>query len=335
MKTKGKKMTALLVAGCLVASSNMPNEVNAKNVETTNLTEVNTCINFSEQEAREMEKAIELTLENGIEQLKNEILLSNNEEKKSMLERYVKELEKAEISDMFETDPETGKKQIKVPCKKTVIEIEGKQYKTDNNGVVKSTVLNNSLENKEQEKITVKEDKILTDVEIEEKKDGTIELNHSISFQDFAKGAEKMGGNMSGAVAQKVTCKTYKKRKADGKHSFGHGVGYSPVFFDKNIVGCNKCDKSAKKNYTSYQFITGNSDCAQSTQLGLFASQNPIGAIVYYNSLHCLNEAMDAAENNPRANEYCNGKKKSDGHVNCSWFTGIGHTEEFHTHKYS
>lgn len=42
---------------------------------------------------------------------------------------------------------------------------------------------------------------------------------------------------------------------------------------------------------------------------------------------------MDAADNNPRENAYCNGKKKK-GHVNCSWFTGIDHKEEFHTHKY-
>lgn len=88
---------------------------------------------------------------------------------------------------------------------------------------------------------------------------------------------------------------------------------------------------------TTKQFAIQNSDCSKSVKLGLIALADATGILraTYANSIYCVIEGMQSAIGDNAENVYCNGKKKAGGHVNCSWFNGIGHSERFHYHKYS
>ncbi|MEK5177476.1 hypothetical protein [Paenibacillus odorifer] len=116
---------------------------------------------------------------------------------------------------------------------------------------------------------------------------------------------------------------------------FGAGVGRSMVYKNKNIVGCNKHDANLN-SVTAAQFALQNSDCSVSVKLGVMALQNS-QLSMYNNSIYCVNEAVSSEETSAE-NIYCNGKSNMRNgasklsHINCSWFYGIAHTEEAHTH---
>lgn len=133
----------------------------------------------------------------------------------------------------------------------------------------------------------------------------------------------KMSENMMSAETQ---IKTYSKVKVGS--TLGNGVGKSKVFKDKNIVGCNKHDTNTESINTA-QFALQNSDCSKSVKLGAMPA-------IYPYSFNCVKEAVANIEG--KGNAYCNGTSKmangtsKGSHINCSWFKGIAHTEEFHTH---
>lgn len=134
-----------------------------------------------------------------------------------------------------------------------------------------------------------------------------------------------MEDNMSETQGQAQ--QVFYAKKAVGKY-LGNGAGRSKVFFNTNIVGCNKHDKNTNSINTA-QFAIQNSDCSKSVKLGLAYLSNTLLSS-YKMSANCVSEAVFSADG--KGNAYCDGKKKS-GKVNCSWFNGIKHSESFHTHK--
>ena len=76
-----------------------------------------------------------------------------------------------------------------------------------------------------------------------------------------------------------------------------------------------------------------------SVRLGLLSIANPLWPIYrpYPYSEYCVDEAI-SSEDNSGGNAYCNGTSTQQNgtskgsHINCSWFSGIGHSEAFHTH---
>lgn len=53
----------------------------------------------------------------------------------------------------------------------------------------------------------------------------------------------------------------------------------------------------------------------------------------YAQNVVCVIESCQNVSGNEGLNVYCNSKKKSGPHWNCSWINGIKHTESFHYHK--
>ena len=211
-------------------------------------------------------------------------------------------------------------------------EPDGVEYATDENGEV-------SIEKEDISEI-VEDDEFSEDsVEIPDDTDGDltvevidngkkIEIVANLSFDDFADGIVEMSENMDDSIGEAKQV-FYKKRKV-GTY-IGAGAGRTKIYFNTNIVGCNKHDKNTK-SITTKQFALQNSDCSKSVKLGLLAYNSPALNLLYWRSKYCVIEGMTSAIGDNKNNIYCNGKKKS-GHVNCSWFRGIGHSEQFHTHK--
>jgi hypothetical protein len=92
------------------------------------------------------------------------------------------------------------------------------------------------------------------------------------------------------------------------------------------IVGCNKADTSLVAD--AEDFPWNSSDCALSIALGYLYTQDPVMRSSFFNSYYCFIEAVQNM--GKETNIYCNGTNKS-GHCNCSWFSGINHSEICHT----
>ncbi|HEX9060234.1 MAG TPA: hypothetical protein VF941_08640 [Clostridia bacterium] len=113
------------------------------------------------------------------------------------------------------------------------------------------------------------------------------------------------------------------------------GTYYNMYFITPSgHVGCNKADTTLASAQTFPKDV--GSDCAKSIAFGALAYSSPVLALYYYNSEYCAietaQEAYSKMGGGNETNVYCNGKRGSDGHYNCSWFNGIGCDERLHTH---
>ncbi|MDR3239901.1 MAG: hypothetical protein LBT44_07440, partial [Clostridiales bacterium] len=138
----------------------------------------------------------------------------------------------------------------------------------------------------------------------------------------------------------------------------GTGDGSAAVNFDsKGVTYVNDdpedlrvtCQRNNMTLEDSAMFPLNGSDCSISIGLGALANHDKSLYRVYYNSLYCWYEANPG----PVQQRYCNnddyvwiyaedgdktdasGRKykqgaSKNGHINCSWFNGIGHTENMH-----
>ncbi len=300
----------------------------AEVLENDSQVNVNMCILFKKNEVEKYIKAIEKAKNYSEEQLKNEILLSSNMKKKELLEEYLDSVENVNVEDMFEKNGNIY--ELKIPCRDNDIVIGEEEFVTDDDG--KIYLESEEIEILDEENVPIN----LLDYELDDEKvsiemldNGDIEIDNYVTIEECAEGVIEMADDMSETEAQAVICNTGYPRVAPGEY-IGNGKGRTKVYFDTNIVGCNKHDKSIK-SITATEFLKQSSDCAMSFWYGVLAlyGSNDATTRYYMKSIHCYNEALS-----DRQNEYCNGRKKS-GHVNCSWFNGIGHTEMFHTHRYT
>lgn len=210
-------------------------------------------------------------------------------------------------------------------CKNDKNLFHGINYQTDINGYY---YLQKNISDLEDKGIELYKDSMLvtsdedTGLDVDER---TGKITITRSLEELGEGIQRMGEGMKEAEGQ-VTIVTYPKKSVD--QYYGNGVGRSRIYRDTNIVGCNKHDTDTTSINTA-QFALQSSDCSSSVKLGLAYSTNPTGLSAYWMSAYCVSEAISGEEG--LENAYCNGKLKN-GRTNCSWFTGIGHTESFHTH---
>lgn len=160
--------------------------------------------------------------------------------------------------------------------------------------------------------------------------DQQIDLELNVSGDAFYEGAEQMiEGNITvEETAQAST--TYYSTKPIGSY-VGSKLGKMKIIANNNIVNCNKADDSISD---SQYFPANGSDCSVAIARGAAYASNPIVFFYWKKNLVCYIESIQSAANmlgdNAGQNVYCNAKKKSDGHYNCSWFRD--HSESLHTH---
>ena len=299
--------------------------------------EINLVVDFSSEFAELYKQSIQDALDESVEDLVNELVLTNNELKEDLISDLISEIEEVDVEAMFVE--EGDRTLMEIPLSDIQVEIGDEEYAVSEEGVIEDMFiedLNDVSSSSDDESLEIVLSGV-TDQPIEfnvNDTDNGKALNLTLSFEDFAEGVAEMSDQMSEGTAQKVT-NVYPAKVNVGSY-VGQGAGRTKVYFNTNIVGCNKHDKNLN-SINTVQFALGNSDCAKSVKLGLAAlasSQASVKAY-YANSIFCVIEGMTSATGDNVQNAYCNGKRKAGSHVNCSWFNGIGHSERFHYHKYS
>lgn len=254
--------------------------------------------------------------------MKNELLFSDNKVKKNQIESEIKLISKANVDDLFNENntlliPMRG---IDVDCDV----IDGVTYEKGEVEIF-SNEIDELIEWCDEQDVDCYQD------------GEKLVVTASITAEEFAEGGLKMSEEMMEAEGQKVV--TVAKKKYDKNNPCTWGKNYSKsrlVYSTKtypNIVHCNKCDDSATENETSqYKWLLDGSDCAKSIRLGTLYFSNPTSYSTFVMCGLCVIESCQSLTGEG-PNVYCNGKKKTGTHWNCSWFPGIWHTESFHYHK--
>lgn len=244
------------------------------------------------------------------------------------MNQVIQTAESEDTDSYFILQPD-GTYDLNMPHRNAEVVVDGVEYSTDQEGFYEIPIQSQKQINvqltKENTEITS------VDVNLQSQDSQSTDIKIVKSFEEFARGIQQMGIDMQ-AEAQGIT--TYSQIPVGGY--FGAGVGRSKVFQNRNIVGCNKHDMNLSPvNYA--QFAIQNSDCSVSVRLGVMAIQNN-QLQLYKNSIYCVDEAI-GSEDTSAGNIYCNGTytmrngNSKSNRINCSWFTGIGHTEEAHTHN--
>lgn len=320
-----------------VAETNLETEEYVSELENKDVT-INLVIEFIPEDAEVYKESIQDALDENMESLVNEMMKTQNSSKMDLLDNLVNEIENLDIESLFKE--EGNSTMLKIPLTDMNVSIDEAELNLSSDGKVESGEFEANEEVAEtictQDTVSIVLDDmadLAVDAEIE-KNESNIEINYKFTYEDFSEGVEEMANNMSEGTAQKIT-NVYPAKVKVGSY-VGAGAGRTKVYFNTNIVGCNKHDKNLK-SITTKQFAAGNSDCAKSVKLGLIALADSSGFLkaYYANSINCVIEGMTSITGENVNNIYCNGKRKSGNHVNCSWFNGIGHSERFHYHKYS
>ena len=287
---------------------------------------------FTPEEAELYKAALADTLREVQEDVKNEIYACEDEDRKDFFSNQLELLQEIEINEMFK-EQTNGNLELRIPHRNAEIIVGDEEYLTDDEGYYKIEDEANIESIFEGENKVILADQNVEFAELEVSFDENVdnnEIKHKKTFLEFAEGAVNMGEKMQQAEGQTVQVFYPKKNK---QQALGAGAGVTTVYKDTNIVGCNKHDKNLNP-INAVQFATGNSDCAKSIRLGVIVSSSTKLPLYPY-SVYCVEEA--ASEGNVE-NIYCNGKSNmrdgtsKKGHINCSWFDGIGHSEAFHTH---
>ncbi|MCM1540125.1 MAG: hypothetical protein NC121_02570 [Blautia sp.] len=267
---------------------------------------------------------MELAVERAVASFKEEMAMTDDADKKQFLLDLIKESEAIDYDSIFQQKA-NGDYHIDVPYVYGSVEIDGKRYQTDTNGCY---YLQENISDLEEKGIDLYKDSMLVSTDEDaglsvDESTGNIIITRSL--EELGEGIQRMGNGMKEAEGQ-VTIVTYPKRTAG--QTYGNGVGQSPIHRDVNIVGCNKHDTDTT-SINAVEFALQSSDCSMSVKLGVAYLANPTGLSAYWMSAYCVSEAISSEDG--AGNAYCDGTLKN-GRTNCSWFTGIGHTESFHTH---
>lgn len=332
-KKKAKKLLAVMLTMSLCVGS-LSTKIYARgetdndfdkyeNVNVTFITE----ISFTDKQAKEYEKALEKDLRENVEQLENDLLRSNNETKSKAIKKQIELISNVDTSEVFNGDEDNT---IVIPMKGIEVDCSVIDDLTDEDGEVE-------VKADDMEELVDWCDE--QDVELYQDDEGLV-VKSEITAEEFAEGGLKMSEDMLDAEGQKVvTVKRVKYNKSNpkiwGKNYSSSRLIYSTKSYP-NIVHCNKCDDSSSENEKNVgKWLLDGSDCAKAIRLGTISltTTNPILKLYYSQNVVCVIESCQNLSGKEGPNVYCNSKKKSGPHWNCSWFNGIKHTESFHYHK--
>jgi len=290
---------------------------------------------FDTSEIQDVSDWLESSWEFGEEYLLAEIASTQDADKLELLNTALIETQALAVSDFLDFTDD-GSVEIVVPVPYAQIVIDGQTVTADADGNYEIPFVDEGAQI-----ITVSYDGTTVMEEVADISQDTIVcMDTEVTSDDINTAMIEMGESMASAQA----IRTYNQIAGGTKITGGSCSMLVIKGAPKNYVHCNEAstDKSARtnKNFVASntdlsKFPANNSDCAISIALGVSAMKNSILAIYYYNSINCAIEAAQAVGRRmgiSTSNVYCNTKLKSGNRYNCSWFNGIGHTQELHTH---
>ncbi|SEM91095.1 hypothetical protein [Lihuaxuella thermophila] len=324
---------------------------------------VHTTIEFDKENAAPAKKWFDDVVAMAKEDLEAKLEKAPKEEQKK-IKKQLNELKKIHSKKLFKDHPD-GSADLKVPLPQVEIQVGDQKTRANHKG--KYTLPHVPLG---KHKVIISENgKKLREFEVVvERGHPRMDIDLQIYDKQWFVNSNRMSAAMkshSHASHDHVTTQdvaTYPQLPYNTFVGTGKGEDGADVLNDgtmrivsdpskgepKNIVSCNKAsayespdgkkpfDPNATENWLSntWMFPANDSDCTRSIGLG-FIYDASLGLIDSYKMSHycvleSINSAMDALDS--YQNIYCDGMQKSDGHWNCSWFNGIGHTEELHTH---
>lgn len=342
-----EKWLKVLVAAAMVLSMNLMGitlvHADAKTAINGTLT---TSIEFEEENVKGAKEWIDETLAVAKKDLEAELEKAKGKEKQR-LKKALKKLDKMSAEKWFEERPD-GSAKLQVPLPNLQIEIGGRKTTTRHNG--KFTIPQVPL-GKQKLRIS-KDGKTVREMDVVVKR-GHPRMDIDLQIYDYEFEAnihrmhQAMHSGKEDVKTQAIT--TYPQLKKGTK--VGVRAGQMTILSDeeKNVVSCNKAssyespegkkpfEPNATEEWTSDtgRFPANGSDCSRSIALGMLYNTNSSLFRKYVMSEFCVIESINhvmTEEKDKSYAAYCNWEKKEDGHWNCSWFPGVGHTEELHTH---
>ncbi|WP_394555705.1 hypothetical protein C1N61_31160 (plasmid) [Priestia aryabhattai] len=313
---------------------------NAETTSTQNLSgNISSSISFSNEQLKEIKEAYEssVTGEETISELEDDLqeAKTNGEDKVAeSISNTIDSAQQLDLNDQFVKESDSTES-LKTALPSLQVSLDDKySVTTDKDG---NYQFNNIPEGKYSltvslgESILSKQDVLINGTD---QPNQTVDVELNMSGDTFYDGAQlmgeqmNMGDDMEDDTAEAST--TYYPEYKVGSFK-GSGRGIMKIIAKKNIVGCNKAGKSLSKD--SSTFPANNSDCAVAIYRGTAYAGNKKLFAYWKNDYYCYIESIQNALSkmgDDSTNVYCNGKKKSSGHYNCSWFRG--HSESLHTH---
>ncbi|MCM3644883.1 carboxypeptidase-like regulatory domain-containing protein [Priestia aryabhattai] len=309
---------------------------NAETTSTQNLSgNISSSISFSNEQIKEIKEAYEssVTSEETLSDLENDLqeAQTNGEEKEvESISNTIDSVQQLDIDKQF-TKESDSTQNLETPLPSLQVSLDDKYtVSTDKDG---NYQFNNIPEGTYSLKVSLGES-VLSKQEVvingDDQPNQTVDVELNMSGDTFYEGAQLMGEQMDMGDDTAETSTTYYPEYKVGTFK-GSGRGTMKIIAKKNIVGCNKAGKSLSKD--SSTFPANNSDCAVAIYRGAAYAGNRTVFSYWKNNYYCYVESVQNALSKmgeSSANVYCNGKKKSSGHYNCSWFRG--HSESLHTH---
>ena len=317
---------ALVGSSLLVSATKMPNTVTVTG-------KIETSIHFEKSEISNTKEWLNQTKNEDLAQINNEIAQEKDPIQKNLLEQTKKALENYNPTENLKVNKDGSANlagtaphaQVTIAGKTVTASLDGK-YTVDAVpiGTHHVTVSSNDVPIAEQK------------VKISPKNLVIINPKVTATSQDIKTAAT----DMSQETGTVQSVRYYK---------YAHDVqgGIQPMHWAKGgnqVVSCNEAAKDSSKSSTFYnkntdlsKFPHNNSDCARNIAQGSMVATSGSSSLYqrYGNSVNCLNESFAAmlrrVGDGWAKNQYCNGKKKSGGHYNCSWFYGVREPERLHT----
>lgn len=361
MKKLGKFLALLLLLLLPLSAATFQPVYAAKQTALTGT--VQTMIEFDKKNAAPAKKWFDNMIGMAKEDLEAQLKNAPKKEKKK-IKKQLNELKKIKSKKVFVDNP-NGSAVLKVPLPHVEIQVGGQKTYANHKG--KYTLTHVPLG---KHKMIISQDgkKLREFNVVVERGKPRKDINLRIYDKQWFVNIDKMSASMTSthpASHDQVTIQgitTYPKLPFGTRVGLGKGDEGEDEFNDgtmsiisdpnkgepENIVSCNKAseyespagkkpfDPNGKDNWLSntWKFPANDSDCTRSIALGLIydASWGLIDSfkMSHYCVLESINNEMDSEKS--YQNIYCNGHQKTDGHWNCSWFKGIGHTEALHTH---
>ena len=342
----GKWLKVLVLAAMVLSMSAMgitPAHADAKTAINGTLT---TTIEFDEENVQGAKEWIDETLALAKKDLETEMEKAKGKEKQR-LKKALKKLDKMSADKWFEERTD-GSAKLQIPLTDLQIEIGGRKATTRHNG--KFTIPQVPLG--EQKLRISKDGKTVREMDVVVKRGHPrMDIDLQIYDQEFQSNIDRMHQAMHSGKGDVHTQEITTYPKLEKGTAVGTGAGKMHILSDeeKNVVSCNKAsshespegkkpfDPNAEEEWTSDtgRFPANGSDCSRSIALGMLYNMNSWLFNRYRMSEYCVIESINhvmTEEKDKSYAAYCNWEKKADGRWNCSWFNGVGHTEELHTH---
>ena len=305
--------------------------------------QVTQTITFSDEQAAEYKQAMQETLQEDADSLRQQASEASTQAEKDELNKEADTSENFNVNSLFDTS-EDGTPEINLPLRNGTVDIDGTNYPTDNDG----NIIDNSTTDivDDNSDISATDD---NDVEVATNSTpvnvdtDTDQVQLTTSFNKFTQGIDNMSSAMHMQLDKSKPGKEsvkwngkwiilYNYKRPIGYY-YGAKAGRSPVVVNNtSIVKCNK-ETSGEQAISEEQFGVGDSDCAISIRHGLLYNGAPKLFPNYKYSRYCVEEAF---KKKGTEDIFCNGKTKmtnggsKHGWMSCSSFPGINMPESFH-----